>query len=74
MTYNSYMENDLYTMTLCQEDWQRVIDALRNEAFALTQDSNRAHEKGAQDYATLLWQECAIYNALADDISWKIPE
>jgi hypothetical protein len=67
------MENDLYTVTLCQEDWQRVIDALRNEAFALTQDSNRAQEKGAQEYATLLWQECAIYNALADDISWKIP-
>jgi hypothetical protein len=67
-------ENNLYTVTLSQEDWQRVIDALRNEAFALTQDSNRAHEKGAQDYATLLWQECAIYNALADDISWKIPE
>jgi hypothetical protein len=65
---------NLYNMTLSQEDWQRVIDALRNEAFALTQDSNRAHEKGAQDYATLLWQECAIYNALADDISWKIPE
>jgi hypothetical protein len=67
-------QDDLYTMILCQEDWQRVIQALRNEAFALTQDSNRAHEKGAQDYATLLWEECAIYNALADDISWKIPE
>ena len=67
-------QNDLYTMTLCLEDWQRVIDALRNEAFALTQDSSRAHGKGAQDYATLLWEECAIYNALSDDISWKIPE
>ena len=69
------MEKDnLYTMSLCQEDWERIILSLRNEAFALTQDSNRAHEKGAQDYATLLWEECAIHNALADDINFKLPE
>jgi len=65
---------NLYNMALSREDWQRVIQALRNEAFALTQESDRAQEKGAVDYATLLWEECAIHNALADDISWKIPE
>jgi hypothetical protein len=69
------MEKDnLYTMTLCQEDWERIILSLRNEAFALSQDSNRAHTRGAQDYATLLWEECAIHNAVADDINFKLPE
>jgi hypothetical protein len=67
-------ENDLYTMTLCQEDWQRVIQALRNEAYNLTQESNRACEKGARDYGTLLWEECAAHNAIADDIDFILPE
>ena len=61
-------------MTLCQEDWQRVIQALRNEAYNLTQESNRACEKGARDYGTLLWEECAYYNALSDSIDFIIPE
>ena len=67
-------ENDLYAMTFCQEDWARVVQALRNEAFALTQDSRRAHENGAIDYSTLLCVETAIYNALADDIDFKLSD
>ncbi len=75
MCYIKSMEKDNpYTVTLCQEDWQRIVQALRDTAWSYTQDSQRAHTKGAQDYATLLWEECAIHNALADDISWKIPE
>jgi hypothetical protein len=67
-------ENDLYSVTLCQEDWVRVVQALRNEAYALTQDSNRAHENGAIDYSTLLWEETAIHNDIADTIEWKLPD
>jgi hypothetical protein len=68
------MENNLYTYTFCREDWQRIIQALRDTAFAYTQDSNLAQEKGAIDYATLLWEETAILNDLADTIDYKLPE
>jgi len=68
------MENDLYTFTFCREDWERIVQALRDTAWSYTQDSERAHTKGAQDYATLLWEECAYHNALADDIDFKLPE
>jgi hypothetical protein len=68
------MEKDnLYTMTLCQEDWQRVIDALRNEAYALLKDSERAQRKGAGEYTLLLWGEYATFNALADGIDTQLP-
>ena len=68
------MENDLYTFTLCRADWERVMQALRNEAYNLTQECNRACEKGAQDYGTLLWEESAILNAIASDIDFILPE
>jgi hypothetical protein len=67
------MENDFYTLTLCQEDWRRVIQALRNEAYQLTQESNRACEKGAETYGTLLWEETAILNDIAETIDFKLP-
>jgi len=65
---------NLYTMTLCQEDWRRVVQALRNEAYTLTQESNRACEKGAETYGTLLWEETAILNDIAETIAWKLPD
>lgn len=68
------MENDLYSFTLCRADWDRVISALRNEAFQLTQESNRACERGSRDYGTLLWEETAILNAIASDIDHMLPE
>lgn len=68
------MENDLYTFTLCRADWGRVIQALRNEAYDLTKECDRACEKGAQGYGTLLWEECAIFNAIASDIDFILPE
>jgi hypothetical protein len=67
-------DSDLYSVSLCQEDWRRVIDALRQEAYQIKLESDRACEKGANDYGTLLWEENAIYNDIADTISWKIPE
>jgi hypothetical protein len=66
-------KNNLYTYTLCQEDWQRVVQALRNEAYTLTQESNRACEKGAETYGTLLWEETAILNDIAETIDFKLP-
>lgn len=68
------MENDLYTFPLCRSDWERVIRALRNEADILSRDSDRAYEKGANEYGTLLWEESAITSAIADDIDFILPE
>lgn len=75
--YDRSMEknpNDLYTFTLCQADWSRVIQALRNEAYQLTQESDRACEKGAQEYGEVLWEECTYLNAIADSIDFILPE
>ncbi len=74
MTYDTYMENELITISLCPEDWERVKHALRNEAFALEVDSRRALDKGATDYATLLLDESAIRTSIADTIDYKLPE
>lgn len=68
------MENDLYTFRLCHADWERVIQALRSEAYQLTIESNRACAKGSHDYGTLLWNETAILNAIASDIDFILPE
>ena len=65
-------KNNLYTMTLCQEDWERVVQSLRDMAWSYTQDSNRAQEKGAEDYATFLWEETAILNDIAETIEFKL--
>ena len=65
---------DPFIFTYDRSDWERIVQALRDTAWSYTQDSRRAHEKRAQDYATVLWEECAYHNALADDIDFKLPE
>ena len=54
--------------TLCgitPEDARRVAQALRNEAHRLEDESERACEKGFDNYGTLLWEECFLHNKLA---------
>jgi hypothetical protein len=48
------------------EDARRVAQALRNEAHQLENESERACEKGFDDYGTFLWEECSLHNKLAD--------
>jgi hypothetical protein len=67
-------ENDLYTIKVCLEDAQRIVKALRYEAYHLSQESHLACEKGARDYGTILWEESAYYDALSDSIDFIIPE
>ena len=67
-------EPTLYTIKLCKEDWLRVIDALRHEAYQMKLESDRACEKGARDYGTLLWEENAILNSISDTIDFALPE
>ena len=66
--------NNLHTFTLCRADWERVVAALRVEAFILTQESIRACKKGSRDYGTLLREETEILNAIASDIDFILPE
>lgn len=67
-------QNDLYTIRVCLEDAERIVKALRYEAYHLSQESHRACEKDARDYGTILWEESAYYNALASDIDYTLPE
>jgi hypothetical protein len=64
----------LYHFEFCLEDARRIVDALRHEAYQLSQESQRACSKGSRDYGTLLWEETAILNAIASDIDFKLPE
>ncbi len=67
-------ENNLYSFSFCLADCRRIVDALRHEAYQMKLESDRACEKGARDYGTVLWEENAILNALASDIDYKLPE
>ena len=67
-------QNETYTIKVCLEDAQRIVKALRYEAYHLSQESHRACEKDARDYGTILWEESAYYNALASDIDYTLPE
>jgi hypothetical protein len=67
-------ELSLYRFEFCLEDCRRIVDALRCEAHNLSHESQRACEKGSQDYGTLLWEETAILNDIADAIDYKLPE
>jgi len=63
-------QNDLYTMTLCKEDWFRVQNALRAQAGNYYSKMVELGEQGP--YYELLWQERGYCNALADDIDSKM--
>ena len=67
-------QNETCTIKVCLEDAQRIVKALRYEAYHLSQESQRACEKHARDYGTILWEESAYYNALASDIDYTLPE
>ena len=67
-------EPTLYSFSFCLEDCRRIVSALRNEAYQMKLESDRACERGARDYGTVLWEENAILNALASDIDYKLPE
>jgi hypothetical protein len=67
-------EPTLYSFSFCLEDCRRIVQALRNEAYQVKQESDRACEKGARDYGTLLWEENTILNSIAETIDWRLPE
>jgi len=68
------IQSDLHTLTLCRADLERVIRALRNEAFHLQREVDHASVRHAEEYAETLWEERAYVNAIADDIEWRLPE
>jgi hypothetical protein len=72
MTYNTYMENDLYNFTFTKADWMRIQGALRAHAGDYYRKMTKLGEQGP--YYELLWQEYGYCNALASDIDFKLPE
>jgi hypothetical protein len=67
-------EPTLYTFSFCLEDCRRIVSALRNEAYQMKLESDRACEKGSREYGTILWEETAILNSIAETIDWGLPE
>jgi hypothetical protein len=67
-------EPTLHSFSFCLEDCRRIVDALRQEAHNLSHESQRACEKGSREYGTILWEETAILNSIAETIDWRLPE
>jgi hypothetical protein len=62
------MENDLYTLSFCRADWERIMASLR--ATAVTNYS-AGHRVGADGtYGAALFEEGGYCQALADEIDF----
>ena len=66
------MENNLYTYTFCREDWELIMDALRESAV---ESLDRARVVNAKStYGAILIDRATCMQALASDIDFKLPE
>lgn len=66
------MENNLYTYTFCREDWELITNALRVRFIEL---HDQAYKIGADStYGAAVMDLAFQHQALADDISFVIPE
>jgi hypothetical protein len=66
------MENDLYTYSFCRDDWELIMDALRESYL---EHLERARTIGAEStYGAILIDRAMCMQALADDIDFKLPE
>ena len=71
MQLSKDMENDLHTVTLCRDDWQLVVDALRVVQYTYNADAIRI---GAEStYGAVLADEAAKRQCIADDIEFFLP-
>lgn len=66
------MENNLYTYTFCREDWELILGALRGRAVELFAEGRNLDADST--YGAAVWDLGYQHQALADDISWKLPE
>jgi hypothetical protein len=72
VTYDTYMENDLYTYTFCREDWELIMGALRGCSL---ENLEQARKVGLDStYGAVLADRAAYMQALASDIDFKLPE
>ena len=72
VTYDTYMENDLYTYTFCREDWELIMGALRGCSI---ENLEQARKVGIDStYGAVLVDRAAYMQALASDIDFKLPE
>ena len=66
------MENDLYTYSFCRDDWELIMDALRESYL---ENMERARTIGTEStYGAILIDRAMCMQALADDIDFKLPE
>ena len=71
-TYNTYMENDLHTFTLCRDDWQIVIDSLYEAA---SDRLTRADAIGLDStYGAILYADGHKVKAVADYLEFHLPD
>jgi len=63
--------NDLHTLTLCSDDWQLVINALRALSVQRIQEAHNVGPDGV--YGSVLYDEAGTMQAIASDIELKLP-
>ena len=71
MTYNSYMENELHSFTLCNDDWELVIASLYEAAGDRLA---RADAVGLDSvYGGILYEDGQKIRAVADYLEFFLP-
>jgi hypothetical protein len=71
VTYDTYMENELITISLCPEDWDLVIDSLYEAA---SDRLARANAIGLDSvYGGILYDESHKIRAVADYLEFFLP-
>jgi len=71
VTYNSYMENELHSFTLCNDDWELVIASLYEAAGDRLA---RADAVGLDSvYGGILYEDGQKIRAVADYLEFFLP-
>jgi hypothetical protein len=71
VTYDTYMENDLHTFTLCTDDWEMVIASLYEAAGDRLA---RADSVGLDSvYGATLYADGQKIRAVADYLEFFLP-
>jgi hypothetical protein len=71
VTYDTYMENELHTFTLCTDDWELVIESLYEAA---SDRLTRANAIGLDStYGGILYDESHKIRAVADYLEFFLP-
>ena len=61
-----------FSYTISEDDARLIVQTLRERAYQLVDESDRAHSKGCSEYAAVIYNESCTYHDIADFFSLKL--